>query len=288
MPIDPDIAIGATLPEQEFEWGPSDVLLYHLALGAGDPPADAAELRYAYERDLRVLPTFGVVAPTFHQTRAPSVTFPGIDIDLAAVLHGSQEVTLHRPIPTEEKARTRARIADVQDKGKAAVIVQETTASDLNGDPLWTTRSSIFARGEGGFGGRRGSSQRVEYPDRKPDAVLESPTLPQQALLYRLCGDRNPLHVDPEFAASAGFETPILHGLCTYGVACKAIVDGILDGDVTRLTSYAARFTGVVLPGETLRTQVWDEGDGRLLATTSVLERSGNPVLSDIVVLSDQ
>ena len=287
MAIDPDIAIGARLPEQEFEWSSSDVLLYHLALGAGRSPVEPRELRYAYEQDLHVLPTFGVVAPSFHQTRPPAVSFPGVDIDLAAVLHGSQEITVHRRIPSEGKARTRARIADVQDKGKAAVIVQETTATDLSDNPLWTTRSSIFARGEGGFGGHRGTSDRVALPDRKPDTQIDSTTLPQQALLYRLCGDRNPLHADPDFAAKAGFDQPILHGLCTYGVVCKAIVDEVLDGDATRVTSYGARFTGVVFPGETLRTDIWQD-TGRLLATTTVLERPDTPVLSDIVMTAGE
>lgn len=284
MPIDPDIAIGATLPAHEFEWTSSEVLLYHLALGAGNPPTEPRELRYTYEPELRVLPTFPIVAPTFNQATPPAVSFPGVEIDLAAVLHGSQEIELHRPVPVEGKARSRTRIADVHDKGKAAVIWQETSTTDVDGTPLCTTRSSIFARGEGGFGGRRGESQRVHYPDREPDVVLEVPTLPQQALLYRLCGDRNPLHADPSFAADAGFTAPILHGLCTYGMVCRALVDRVLDGEVDRLASYAARFTGVVYPGETIRVRVWRESDERLLATATTVERDDAPVLSDIVV----
>ena len=123
-------------------------------------------------------------------------------------------------------------------------------------------RRSIFARGEGGFGGERGPSTSSEPPDRAPDLELDIPTLPQQALLYRLCGDRNPLHSDPEFAAAAGFPRPILHGLCTYGMTCKAMVDALLDGDTARVGSYGARFAGVVFPGETLKANVWKEGDG--------------------------
>ena len=282
MPIDPDRAIGATLGEREFSWDASDVLLYHLALGAGADPVDPCELRYAYEADLQVLPTFGVVAPTLRESDPPRVSLPGIEIDLAAVLHGSQEISVHAPLPTAGTGVARGRIADVQDKGSAAVIIQETVVTNPSGNPLWTARSSIFARGEGGFGGHRGSTERVAPPDREPDAELLTPTLPQQALWYRLCGDRNPLHVDPGFAAGAGFDRPILHGLCTYGMVCKAVVDGLLDGDTTRVASYGVRFAGVVFPGETLRTRVWRVGE-RLVLATSVVERD-SPVLADAVL----
>ena len=284
MPIDPDRAIGATLGERTFSWNASDVLLYHLALGAGADPVDPGELRYAYEADLQVLPTFGVVAPTLRDTEPPRVEMPGIEIDLAAVLHGSQEISLHGPLPTSGEAVARGRIVDVQDKGSAAVIVQETAVEDTSGRPLWTTQSSIFVRGEGGFGGHRGTTERVPPPDREPDAELLTPTLPQQALWYRLCGDRNPLHADPGFAAGAGFDRPILHGLCTYGMVCKAVVDGLLDGDASRVDRFSARFAGVVFPGETLRTQVWSV-DERLVLATSVVEREA-PVLADAVCTS--
>ncbi|GDY29134.1 MaoC/PaaZ C-terminal domain-containing protein [Gandjariella thermophila] len=283
MPIDPSVAIGAELPEVEFSWTASDVLLYHLGLGAGADPEDPRELRYVYERDLQVLPTFGVVAPTFGATEPPRVSFPGVDIDLASVLHGEQGITVHQPLPVAGSARARIRIADIHDKGKAAVIVQESEAVDGAGNPLFTTRSSIFARGEGGFGGHRGPSGSTTLPDRDPDAELLSPTLPQQALLYRLCGDRNPLHADPDFAAAAGFPRPILHGLCSYGVVCKALVDGLLKGDTARVAGFSARFAGVVYPGETLRTRVW-ESDDRILLTTSVVERDDAPVLADAVL----
>jgi acyl dehydratase len=284
VPIDPDRAIGATLGERTFSWNASDVLLYHLALGAGADPVDPRELRYAYEADLQVLPTFGVVAPTLRDTEPPRVEMPGIEIDLAAVLHGSQEISLHGPLPTSGEAVARGRIVDVQDKGSAAVIVQETAVEDTSGRPLWTTQSSIFVRGEGGFGGHRGTTERVPPPDREPDAELLTPTLPQQALWYRLCGDRNPLHADPGFAAGAGFDRPILHGLCTYGMVCKAVVDGLLDGDATRVDRFSARFAGVVFPGETLRTRVWSV-DERLVLATSVVERDA-PVLADAVCTS--
>lgn len=282
MPIDPEVAIGAELGETTFAWTASDVLLYHLALGAGANPTDPGELRYALEDNLRVLPTFATVAATFHSTEPPSVKMPGVDVDLARVVHGTQAVTVHRPIPAAGKASGRARIVDVLDKGKAAVVVKETSVHADDGSPLWTELSSIFVRGEGGFGGKRGSSESVPPPNREADATIDTPTLPQQALLYRLCGDRNPLHADPEFARNAGFETPILHGLCTYGVVAKAVTDALLDADATRVKSFSARFAGIVLPGETLRTQVWRDGE-RFLLRTNVVERDA-PALSDAVL----
>ena len=274
MPVDPAVALAAEPRTSEFRWTESDVLLYHVALGAGGEPTDARELRYTTETDLHVLPTFAVVAPSVHETEAPRVESPGISIDLSKVLHGTQRVDLHRPLPTAADARASARVTAVYDKGSAAVVVAETTVADVDGTPLWTATSSIFARGEGGFGGERGPSGRADPPDRDPDTVLITPTVPQQALWYRLLGDRNPLHADPGFAAAAGFPRPILHGLCTYGMVCKAVVDALLDGDVTRVASYGVRFAGVVFPGETLRTSVWREGN-RLRLITTVDERDG-------------
>jgi acyl dehydratase len=220
-----------------------------------------------------------------HRFEPPAVEYPGISIDLARVLHGTQRVDIHRPLPADGKARATARVKGVYDKGSAAVVETETLVTDLDGAPLWTNTSSIFARGEGGFGGDRGPSGPPPPPDREPDAVIVTPTAPQQALWYRLVGDRNPLHSHPAFAAQAGFPRPILHGLCTYGMVCKAVVDAELDGDVTRVAGYGVRFAGVVYPGETLRTSVWREGDRRVLVTT-VDERDDSPALTgaDLVI----
>jgi acyl dehydratase len=279
VPIDPSAAVGAELPAEDFAWSASDVLLYHLAVGAGSDPVDPRELRYTIEDELQVLPTFAVVAQTVHRFEPPVVEYPGISIDLAKVLHGTQRVDVHRPLPTDGKARATARVKGVYDKGSAAVVETETVVTDLEGTPLWTNTSSIFARGEGGFGGDRGPSGPPPPPDREPDAVIVTATAPQQALWYRLLGDRNPLHSDPAFAAKAGFPRPILHGLCTYAMVCKAVVDAELDGDVTRVASYGVRFAGVVYPGETLRTSVWRDGERRLLVTT-VDERDNSPALT--------
>jgi acyl dehydratase len=283
VPVDPSVAVGAELPPVDFSWSSSDVLLYHLALGAGGDPVDARELRYATEDatedGLQVLPTFSVVAPSVHATDAPRVEYPGISIDLTKVLHGTQRIDVHRRLPAEGKARAVTRVTDVWDKGSAAVIVTETVVTDLDGAPMWTNTSSIFARGEGGFGGSRGPSAAPAAPERAADTVLVTPTLPQQALWYRLLGDRNPLHSSPAFAERAGFPRPILHGLCTYGMVAKALVDNLLDGDVARMAAFEVRFAGIVFPGETLRTSVWRTETGYRLATT-VDERDGAPVLA--------
>jgi acyl dehydratase len=279
VPIDPSVALGAQLPVDDFSWTRSDVQLYHLALGAGGDPLDPRELRYALEDRLHVLPTFAVVAQTVHRFEPPAVEYPGVSIDLAKVLHGTQRVDLCGPLPPDGKARATARVTGVYDKGAAAVIETATVVTGLDGQPLWTNTSSIFARGEGGFGGDRGPAGPPPPPERAPDNVIVTRTAPQQALWYRLLGDRNPLHADPAFAAKAGFPRPILHGLCTYGMVCKAVVDAELDGDVTRVAGYGVRFAGVVFPGETLRTSVWREQNRRILVTT-VDERDGAPALT--------
>ena len=281
MPIDLTSALGAELQPVEFSWTSTDVQLYHLALGAGSDPMDARELRYLTDGTPQVLPTFSSVAATFHMTEPPRVSFPGIDIELGRVLHASEAVTVHAPLPPSGSARATTRITDIWDKGKAAVIVNETEVTDPHGAPLWSTKRSIFARGEGGFGGERGPSTSVETPGRAPDFKADIAVLPQQALLYRLCGDRNPLHSDPGFAAAAGFPRPILHGLCTYGMTCKALVDTVLDGDTRRVGAYGARFAGVVFPGETIRASVWQEGN-RFVGVVTAPERDDTVVLSDV------
>jgi acyl dehydratase len=279
MPIDPSVAIGADLGRTEFAWTQSDVLLYQLALGARD-------LTWTLETaGLQVLPSFGVVAPTFHASDPPPLDLPGCDIDLAQVVHGSQSIRVTGPIPTSGTATVSTRISDVWDKGKAAVIWQEGVATDPDGRELWTTRSSIFVRGEGGWGGERGSSERVELPERAPDCDTTYDIWPQQALLYRLCGDRNPLHADPEFARRAGFPAPILHGLCSYGIALRTLTEQLLDADASAVAGFGVTFAGVVFPGESLRIRGWRE-DGRVLASATVSggERDGAPVLGIVVL----
>ena len=283
MSIDLDKALGAELPSREFSWTASDVALYALSVGAAADPMDTTGLEYVDDTAPKVLPSFATVAATMNVTEAPRVSFPGVEIDLAKVVHGSQSVTLHRPIPASGTASTTTRIAEIQDKGSAAVIIQESETVSADGEKLWTSRSGIFARGEGGFGGDRGTSEKVEYPEWKADHTIEVATLPQQALFYRLCGDRNPLHSDPAFAEAAGFPRPILHGLCSYGLVLRAVVDQVLGGDVARVGGYGVTFGGIFFPGETMRIRVWEEGS-RLLVAATVVERDDAPVLKNVVV----
>lgn len=282
MPIDVSVALSAEPTVREANWTERDVLLYHLGLGAGVNALDPAELGWVYEKGLRVLPTFAMVAGqgvSAGNLAAPGMNLPGIDIDLRKILHAGQSLTLHAPIPASGAARISSRVADVWDKGKAAVIVLEQAATDLDGNPLWTTAMQIWARGEGGFGGEAGPDAATTVPERAADTVLRSPTGTQQALVYRLSGDMNPLHADPSFAQMAGFERPILHGLASYGVVCRAVVDGVLDGDPARVRSFSVRFAGSIYPGETIETSVWRDGDTLTLLATCP-ERDGQPVLT--------
>lgn len=278
MPIDLEKAKDAEITPTEGSWSPDDVILYHLGVGAGmEKPTDSKELEYTYERYLKTLPSFGVI-PVFGSLGALS-TIPGIDINFALVLHGEQEIRIHKPIPVEAEIESKGHVAGIYDKGKAALIVLEVETSEKGGDKLFTNRFSIFARGEGGFGGDSGPGAGNQAPEREPDEIVESRTLPQQAVLYRLCGDKNPLHIDPEFAKMGGFDIPILHGLCSYGIVCKAVVDTLLDGDVTKVSGYGARFSGVVFPGETIVTKMWKE-DGKILITAGSKER-GTPIIGN-------
>ncbi len=281
MPIDVERALGAALPTTEFSWDEDRVILYHLGVGAGDPPTDPGELEYCYEANLKVLPSFATIPPFASMINVGGAE--GLDINLAMVLHGEQDLTLAGAMPTAATVTNEAKIAAIYDKKKAAVVVVEVTSRDAGtGRELFTTRASLFVRGEGGWGGDPGPASEDGTPDRDPDAVFSSPTLPQQALLYRLSGDKNPLHADPSFAALGGFDRPILHGLCTYGVVCKAVVDGIFGGDVAAVARYRARFAGIVYPGETVVTRVWDEGD-RVVVEASTEER-GAPVITNAAI----
>ncbi|MFJ5727904.1 MaoC/PaaZ C-terminal domain-containing protein [Streptomyces paradoxus] len=282
MPIDAAKALAAGPRTAELSWDHKDVQLYHLGIGAGSPATDPDELRYTLESRLHVLPSFATVAGAGKPGVTGGLSMPGIEVDLARVLHGGQSLLVHRPIPVAGTATAAHRIAAVYDKGTAAVLVLRTEVTDADG-PLWTNDAQIFIRGEGGWGGDRGPSARLDPPTGEPDRTVERPVRDDQALLYRLSGDWNPLHADPEFAKVAGFERPILHGLCTYGITLKAVVDTLLGGDVTRVRSYATRFAGVVYPGETLRIRMWHTPASTRVAV-SAADRADAPVLADTVV----
>jgi len=263
-----------------------DVILYHLGLGAGMASTADGELEYLYEGILKVLPSFATVAgmanPIAVENQRSFDDLPGLSFDMAMMLHGEEEIILHRPLPAKARIRTENRVGEIFDKGKAALVVLEGDAKDESGSLLFSTRSSMFIRGEGGFGGKAAPEATNARPDRSPDGKVERSTLPNQALLYRLTGDTNPLHADPAFAAQVGFDTPIIHGMCSYGVACKAVVDEALDGDVTRVASYAARFSGIFFPGETYEIAFWNEGD-KIFIESSSKERQA-PVISNAAI----
>ncbi|NBM20407.1 MaoC/PaaZ C-terminal domain-containing protein [Streptomyces sp. GC420] len=284
MPIDAARAVSAPPRSATITWDSKDVQLYHLGIGAGVPATDPGELRYTLETRLHVLPSFATVAGAGGAEAVNGLAAPGIDVDLAQVLHGGESITVHRPIPVRGEAVRTTRIQAVHDKGKAAVLVLRSDVHDDEG-PLWTGDTQIYVRGEGGFGGERGPSARPGPPDRAPDRTVLRSTREDQALLYRLSGDRNPLHADPEFAKRAGFDRPILHGLCTYGMTLKAVVDTVLGGDVSRVGGYSTRFAGVVFPGETLRIRMWEEPDrGQVLAHVTAADRDDAPVLAGTTV----
>jgi acyl dehydratase len=280
MPIDPKQALGHELGESQVSYTRDQVILYHLGVGAGNPPTDRNELEYTYEKNLKVLPSFGVI-PTFG-SMAGIGSVPGLKFNFAMLLHGEQDLTVHQPIPPEARITNSAKIAEIWDKGKAALVVLQVDTKDESGRPLFTNRFSLFLRGEGGFGGESGPKVGNAAPQRAPDGSIEVPTLPQQALLYRLSGDKNPLHADPEFAKLGGFDRPILHGLCSYGITCKAVVDGALGGDVAKVARYQARFAGVAFPGETQVVSWWREGNTLLVETKS--KDRGAPIITNAAV----
>jgi acyl dehydratase len=264
-------AVGKKLESSTFEYSEKDVILYALGVGCG---SDA--LQFVYEQDLKVLPTFAVV-PAF-----PALFAMGsaMQVNPMMVLHGEQRIELHGPIPTSGKLTTTPTVKAIYDKGKGALVVTETETVDSKGKLLFKNVFGAFARGEGGFGGDRGpSGPRNVPPERKPDRVVEMKTLPQQALLYRLSGDMNPLHADPGFAKMGGFDTPILHGLCTFGHVGRAVLQSYCDNDPGRLKDFEVRFAGVVYPGETIVTEMWEEKPGRIIVQARTKERA-EPVIN--------
>jgi acyl dehydratase len=258
MPIDLSY-VGKTLNPVTYSYTERDVMLYALGVGCG-----REDLAFTYEKDLRVLPTFAVIASF------PAMMNLGgaLRVNPAMVLHGEQAIRLEAPIPTHGTLTTTPTITAVYDKGKGAVVVVETDTVNEKGTRLFHNTAAIFVRGEGGFGGDRGpSGARNVPPGRKPDKTVSYPTLPQQALVYRLSGDMNPLHADPDFAKLGGFDVPILHGLCTYGHAGRAVLSAFCGNDPARLKAFEVRFAGVVFPGETITTDLWDVGGGKIVLT---------------------
>jgi acyl dehydratase len=265
--IDVTRAVGAELAPVEGAWDEDDVILYHLGVGAAD-------LAYVYERGLKVLPTFAVLEGMRVLATGLS-TVAGLAYDPAKVLHGGQRVTIARPLPTRAEVVTSGHVVAIHDKGSAALTVVDTITRTRDGDELARNRFSLFMRDAGGFGGDRGPASERVVLDGAPDLDVECDVPANQALIYRLSGDKNPLHADPEAAAKLGFDRPILHGLSTFGLVCRAAVDGLLDGDVTRVAEFGGRFSGVVFPGDAVRVRAWRR-DGRVAVEASVDGREGS------------
>jgi acyl dehydratase len=267
MPLNPD-AVGTESEPYETAWTSKDALLYAVGIGAG-----VDELAFTTENtsgvDQQVFPTFPVVMGYGGGSVMRNIG----SFNPAMLVHGQQAVTLHRPIPVEGTATIVGTLTAMYDKGKAAVVVTESTAT-MDGEPLYTTMSSAFIRGEGGWGGERGPSgpQNVP-PDRSADHEVTYQTSPDQALVYRLSGDRNPLHSDPAFAAMGGFDRPILHGLCSYGFTGRALLHTLCGSDPARFGHIEARFASPVFPGEPLTVRMWTTSETEAVFTTSVGDR---------------
>jgi acyl dehydratase len=269
MALDPG-AVGFVSEPVTVSWTSFDGLLYAVGTGAG-----RSDLPYTTENSdgvpQRLLPTFPVVLPG-PAARAFEAVGP---FDRTGLVHGSHALTLHNVLPVEGTASVVGRVAAMWDKGAAAVVVIDTDAVSPDGGPLYTTRGTYFIRGAGGWGGDRGpSAAAFQVPDRPADGVVTFETSPDQALIYRLTGDRNPLHSDPSFAARAGFDRPILHGLCTYGFAGRALLQSFAAGDPSRFRHLEGRFTAPVFPGEQLTTAAWQTAEDEALFTTSAGSRT--------------
>ncbi|MBA2542903.1 MAG: SDR family NAD(P)-dependent oxidoreductase [Deltaproteobacteria bacterium] len=278
--IDVDAALGYKYPEFNSSFDERDVSLYALGVGAAQNPLDENDLALVYElsgKGMKVLPSFGVVpalAMVFTQAK-DGIMAPGLNFGLDRVLHGEQYTELKRPLPIKGKLTTKATIKNIYDKGKGAVVTTEFVTYDEHGDELIRNELATFVRGAGGWGGDRGPSADVNVPpDRAPDQVIEEKTSENQALLYRLSGDWNPLHADPGFAKAFGFERPILHGLCSFGFATRHVAKAFAkDGNPQFIKSIKARFASTVLPGQTLVTEMWKESDTKIIFRTKIKEK---------------
>jgi acyl dehydratase len=258
-------------------YGDRETMLYALGIGLGQDPLDRDELPFVYEKGLKVMPTQATVVAW------DNMPMKGSGINYLMVLHGEQRLTVHKPLPPDAELVATGGVVGCFDKGKdkGAVVLTETVLSDkATGEKLVTLGSTTFARGDGGFGGPSGGGPAPHpIPDRAPDKTIAYRIAPNAALIYRLSGDRNPLHSDPDVAAAAGFKQPILHGLCSYGHACRAVVQTMCDWDPTRIAGFDVRFSSPVYPGETFETQMWRDGN--------VVSFRARIVERDVIVLNN-
>jgi acyl dehydratase len=278
MTIDYDRLLNWDIPEVRQRYTRRDVMFYALGVGLGCDPIDENQLRFVYEKELVTLPTYPLVLgfPGFW------LKDPETGVDSLRLVHGEQGIVIHRPLPVEGEVIGKTRVTDIIDKGlnKGALLYSERRLTDAStGELLATMMNTTFCRGDGGFGGPSGPVKPVaQLPERSPDMSIDLPTLAQAALIYRLNADDNPLHAEPAVARAAGFERPILHGLCTMGGAGHALLRA-LGYDASAFTSISVRFSAPVYPGETLTTDIWQDGE-ELFFRTRVAER-------DVVVLNN-
>lgn len=259
MPIAYPEILSLATENQPYAWTDKDTMLYALGIGMGSDPMNLEELPFVYESGLKAVPT---MATTVAWGAGPGLGKLGINFLL--VVHGEQKVEFHKPLPTEASILASSRVIGAYDKGdKGAVIYNETVLADAKtGEKIATLTGSTFARGDGHFGGpSEGAPEPHEVPTRAPDLSVDITTKPDQALIYRLSGDRNPLHSDPKIAAAAGFPRPILHGLCTYGITCRAVLQEYCGFDPAKIKSHQVRFSSPVFPGETITVDLWKDGD---------------------------
>jgi len=253
MPLNVD-AIGKKIGPLTRDYAWKDVILYALGIGAG-----FHELDYTYEKRLKVIPTFSIamIFDFFREVAAAS------NINIAGVLHVGQDIIFHNPIPSSGTLTTEGMITNYYDKGmKGALVVAKSETSHSTGNKLFTSIITLFGRLDGGFGGRNAPHETLDFPDREPDFIVSARPSPNQPLLYRLSGDTFELHVDAEFAKMLGFEGPIMHGLCTYGFACRALMSGLTPGDPGKVRRLACRFLHALYPGEPIKTLVWRTKEG--------------------------
>ncbi|GMR37622.1 hypothetical protein PMAYCL1PPCAC_07817 [Pristionchus mayeri] len=277
--MDPKLATVHKPDPIDFEYTTRDAIIY--ALGVGCKAKE--DIRYVYEgaEGFMPLPTY-IVAPGLLANMI--LDWPGIEFDLTRILHGEQYIELYAPLPAEGSLRSETRIVDLLDKGSGALIMAEVTTYDKHtGKKLAMQQFGTFQVGSGNFGGARTSSHEkkgAEIPKRPADKILSDPTSVDQAALYRMgSGDLNPLHIDPEFATMSGFKTPILHGLCSLGFATRHVLKAFANNDATLFKAMKVRFSAPVLPGQTLETHMWDEGD-RVVFETKIKE-TGKTVVSN-------
>lgn len=283
MSVPVDDLLRFEFPQITFRYTERDVSLYALGVGAPADPLDQAELAFVYERSgegFRVLPTFAALFPGAMIDTLISGNIAGFEFNPMMLVHGEQYLEVSGPLPTRATITCTPKISAVYDKGSGALIITDVACHTETGEKVALIQSSMFIRGAGGWGGERGPSAEINVPpDREPDAVVSETTLPTQALIYRLSGDINPLHADPMMAALGGFDRPILHGLASFGFAGRAVLRTFCGNDPARFRSIKARFAKPVFPGETLTTEMWQEGD-TVIFRTRVIDR-------DVVTISN-